>query len=44
LNPSNLGGALLAGLNKPVLKAHGNSNEIAIKNTIAQAIKMIRSI
>ncbi|GHU85404.1 phosphate acyltransferase [Clostridia bacterium] len=44
LNPSNLGGALLAGLNKPVLKAHGNSNEMAIKNTIAQGIKMIGSI
>jgi fatty acid/phospholipid biosynthesis enzyme len=42
-DPTNLGGALLAGLNKPVLKAAGNANEIAIKNTIAQGIKMIGS-
>ncbi|MDR2817366.1 MAG: phosphate acyltransferase PlsX [Oscillospiraceae bacterium] len=43
LNPADLGGALLVGLKKPVLKAPGNSNEIAIKNTIAQGIKMIGS-
>lgn len=32
------GGALFIGVNKPVLKAHGSSKELAIKNTILQAV------
>ncbi|MDD4699015.1 MAG: phosphate acyltransferase PlsX [Oscillospiraceae bacterium] len=34
---SEVGGAPLLGLKKPVIKAHGNSNAIAIKNAIKQA-------
>jgi len=34
---SEVGGAPLLGLKKPVIKAHGNSNAVAIKNAIIQA-------
>ena len=32
------GGALFVGVNKPVIKAHGSSKAIAIKNTVFQAV------
>ncbi|KMT21476.1 phosphate acyltransferase PlsX [Clostridium cylindrosporum] len=35
------GGAILIGLNGPVIKAHGSSNAKAIKNAIRQAIKCV---
>lgn len=37
LNSSNVGGAILLGVRKPVIKAHGNSDAKAIKNAIKQA-------
>ena len=38
---SEYGGAALFGLNAPVVKAHGSSNEIAILHTIRQTKEMI---
>ncbi len=35
---SEVGGAPLLGIRKPVIKAHGSSNEIAIKNAVRQAV------
>ncbi len=35
---SKVGGAILLGVKKPVIKAHGNSNAEAIKNAIHQAV------
>ncbi|MBO4733479.1 MAG: phosphate--acyl-ACP acyltransferase, partial [Clostridia bacterium] len=32
-----VGGALLLGVNKPVIKAHGSSDAKAIKNAVGQA-------
>ena len=43
LDASEHGGAPLLGLRKPVIKAHGNSNDIAIKNAIRQAIACCES-
>lgn len=37
MDSSEVGGALLLGVKKPVIKAHGNSNAKAIKNAIRQA-------
>lgn len=37
MNSSNVGGAILLGVKKPVIKAHGNSDAKAIKNAIRQA-------
>lgn len=37
MDSSEIGGALLLGVSKPVIKAHGNSNAKAIKNAIRQA-------
>jgi glycerol-3-phosphate acyltransferase PlsX len=37
MNPSKVGGAVLIGVSKPVIKAHGNSNAIAFMNAIRQA-------
>lgn len=37
LDPSEIGGTLVYGLNSPVIKAHGSSNERAIFNAIRQA-------
>lgn len=39
MDSSEVGGAPLLGLKKPVIKAHGNSNAKALKNAICQAIK-----
>ena len=40
---SEYGGAPFLGLNKPVIKAHGNSDAAAIKNAVRQAIKYAES-
>ena len=37
MNSSEVGGALLLGVNKPVIKAHGSSDAKAVKNAIRQA-------
>jgi glycerol-3-phosphate acyltransferase PlsX len=37
------GGAPLIGVSKPVIKAHGSSNAVAIKNAIRQAAEFARS-
>ena len=39
MDSSEVGGAPLLGVKKPVIKAHGNSDAKAIKNAIKQAIK-----
>lgn len=38
MDSSEVGGAPLLGVKKPVIKAHGNSDEKAIKNAVKQAI------
>ena len=37
------GGAPLLGISKPVIKAHGSSDAVAIKNAIYQAINFVRT-
>lgn len=37
------GGAILLGIKKPVIKAHGSSNPKAIKNAIKQAINIVNN-
>ena len=37
MDSSEVGGAILLGVKKPVVKAHGNSDAKAIKNAIKQA-------
>ncbi|MBP3626959.1 MAG: phosphate acyltransferase PlsX [Clostridia bacterium] len=39
MDSSEVGGALLLGVSKPVIKAHGNSDAKAIKNAVRQAVK-----
>ena len=39
LSSKKYGGAPLLGVNGGIIKAHGNSHEIAFKNAIGQAIK-----
>ncbi len=39
MDSSEVGGAPLLGVNKPVIKAHGSSDARAIKNAVRQAIK-----
>ena len=39
LDYNNKGGALFLGVNKPVIKAHGSSKRLAIKNTVLQAVQ-----
>ena len=36
-----IGGAPLMGISKPVIKAHGSSNALAIKNAIRQAKRSV---
>ncbi len=43
MDSSSVGGALLLGVKKPVIKAHGSSNAVAIKNAIAQAVRFTES-
>ena len=38
LNPDSVGGSIMLGISKPVIKAHGSSNAIAIYNAIDQGI------
>ena len=38
MNPDTIGGTILLGIVKPVIKAHGSSNAAAIKSAIRQAI------
>ena len=37
MNPDTIGGSILLGISKPVVKAHGSSNAAAIRNAIRQA-------
>lgn len=37
------GGAPILGISKPVIKAHGNSDAIAIRNAVKQAIRFVES-
>ena len=39
LDYNNKGGALFIGVNKPVIKAHGSSKALTIKNTVFQAVE-----
>ena len=41
LDPKEIGGAMLIGVNAPVIKAHGSSDAYAFYNAIQQAEKMI---
>jgi len=43
LDPSEVGGTALLGISKPVVKAHGSSNEAAFCNAIRQAAGVARS-
>ena len=43
LDASEIGGALLMGLNKVVIKAHGSSNDYAFYNAIRQAKEMVET-
>ena len=38
LNPDAVGGTAMLGISKPVIKAHGSSNAVAIMNAIRQAV------
>lgn len=38
MNYTNYGGAVFLGIKKPIIKAHGSSNSVAIKNAISQAM------
>ena len=42
-NQDKVGGAPFLGIAKPVIKAHGSSNEIAVKNAVRQAIAYTKS-
>ena len=39
MSSDNIGGTALLGISKPVIKAHGSSNSIAIQNAILQAVR-----
>ena len=41
MNPDTYGGTALLGISKPVIKAHGSSNALAIKNAIRQAVNAV---
>ncbi len=43
LDSNEVGGTALLGISKPVIKAHGSSNDVAIKNAIRQAIQFVGS-
>ena len=42
-DPSEYGGAPLLGISKPVIKAHGSSDAIAVKNAVRQTIDFINT-
>ncbi len=43
LDPSEVGGTVLLGISKPVIKAHGSSDETAFCNAIRQAVAVAES-
>ena len=43
MNPDSVGGAIMLGISKPVIKAHGSSNAIAIYNAIHQSIMAVNA-
>lgn len=43
LDSNEVGGTALVGISKPVIKAHGSSNDYAIKNAIRQAVDFSKS-
>ena len=43
VDSSEVGGALLLGIKKPVIKAHGNSDAKAISNAIVQAVNFVNN-
>ena len=43
MDSNEVGGTALLGISKPVIKAHGSSNDYAIKNAIRQAIQFANS-
>jgi glycerol-3-phosphate acyltransferase PlsX len=43
MDSSEVGGTALVGISKPVIKAHGSSNDYAIKNAIRQAVEFKKS-
>lgn len=43
LDPNEVGGTALLGISKPVVKAHGSSNELAFCNAVRQAVEVARS-
>ncbi len=43
LDPNEVGGTALLGISKPVVKAHGSSNDLAFCNAVRQAAEVARS-
>ena len=43
LNPDAIGGTILLGISKPVLKAHGGSNAEAVRNAVLQAANAVQA-
>ena len=43
LDPNEVGGTALLGISRPVVKAHGSSNEVAFCNAIRQAAEVAQS-
>ena len=43
LDSREVGGTAFLGITKPVIKAHGSSDDYAIKNAIRQAVKVASS-
>ena len=43
VNPKEVGGAMIFGIGKPVVKAHGNSDAYAFKSAIKQVRQMVNS-
>ena len=43
LDPNEVGGTALLGISKPVVKAHGSSNDAAFCNAVGQAIQVAQS-
>ena len=43
LDPSEVGGTAMLGISKPVIKAHGSSDDRAIFNAVRQAIACVKA-
>ena len=41
---NSLGGAVLLGVNKPIVKAHGSANDKTLVSTVKQAIQMHKGV